>query len=175
MIGGLIGREDHVVVKAKKLFVERRVVGEDVGWVVVDFETVFHALDDDRGGAIANHPVERRSRELIAKVDVGDIEVFELSFDLVHSGAFAEDVGDELKGSYVVFVRIDWVVNGIASEIKTSHTDAFFVGGIIVKWIAVYNISHAIDSVMSFGIFYMTKFKIVIPGSHGDSLVERDF
>ncbi len=62
------GGEIHVIVEVEELFVERRVVGEDVGGVVIDFETVHDGLDDDGGaGGVANHPMEFGGRETFAE------------------------------------------------------------------------------------------------------------
>lgn len=65
------GGEIHVIVQVEELFVERRVVGEDVGGVVVDFETVHDGFDNDGGaGGIVNHPMELGGREFWSEREI---------------------------------------------------------------------------------------------------------
>lgn len=55
---------------------ELRVVGEDAGGVVVDFESFRDGFNDDAGaGDVGDNPVEVGNGELVAVVGVGEINV----------------------------------------------------------------------------------------------------
>ncbi len=72
------GGKVHVVIESEELFVERRVVGEDAGRVVVDFETVGDGFDDDTGaGEVGNHPMKFGGGEVVAEGKTAEVDAGE--------------------------------------------------------------------------------------------------
>ena len=68
----------HVVIESEELFVERRVVGEDAGRVVVNLETIGDGFDDNAGaGEVGNHPMKFGSGKVGAETEITEVEFCE--------------------------------------------------------------------------------------------------
>lgn len=126
-----------IIIEMEKLFVEWRIIGQDAGRVVIDMHAAGSGFDDDAILAVGEHPVQFGRRELSAKRCVGEIELLEESASFGDGAALAENPGDELELGNVGGVGGDGVEDGVAGEKQASHTKAFFVDGIIEKWVVV--------------------------------------
>lgn len=155
LVFGGSGGEMHIIIEGEKLFVEWRVVGEDAGRVVVDFETFGDRFDDDTGtGGVGDHPMKFGRWEFGVETEVAEIDVLEKSFDFSDSGAAAEEPGEKLELGDVIFAVDMVVVDGVADEVETGDAEAFFVDGVVEERVVLFvvgflsEVSDAHNSVM---------------------------
>ena len=135
------GGKMHVVVEGEKLFVEWRVISEDAGGVVVDFETFGNGFDDNAGaGGVVNHPMKLGRWELGAEAEVAEVDALEESFDFGDAGATAEEPGKKFELGNVVFAVDVVMVNGVADEVEAGNAKAFFVDGVVEKGIVLFTV-----------------------------------
>ena len=122
----------HVVIESEELFVERRVVGEDAGRVVVNLETIGDGFDDNAGaGEVGNHPMKFGSGKVGAETEITEVEFCEKGLGFGDAGALAEDPWEKFELGDVVFAVDVVVIDGVADEIETGDAKTFFVDGII--------------------------------------------
>ena len=68
----------HVVIESEELFVERRVVGEDAGGVVVNLEAIGDGFDDNTSaGEVGNHPMKFGGGEVVAEGKTAEVDASE--------------------------------------------------------------------------------------------------
>ena len=126
------GGKVHVVIESEELFVERRVVGEDAGRVVVNLETIGDGFDDNAGaGEVGNHPMKFGSGKVGAETEITEVEFCEKGLGFGDAGALAEDPWEKFELGDVVFAVDVVVIDGVADEIETGDAKTFFVDGII--------------------------------------------
>lgn len=136
----------HVVIEGEKLFVERRVVGENAGGVVVDLETFGDRFNDDAGaGGVAHHPVKFGRRKFRTETEVAEVNALEEGFGFGDIGATAKEPGKKFKLSDVVFAVDVIVVNGVADEVETGDAETFFVDGVIEKGVVLFVVGFLSD------------------------------
>lgn len=127
-----VGGEIAIVVKIEKLFVEGRIVGEDAGRVIVDFETVFSRFDDNAGaGGVVQNPMELGGGKVGAEGEAAQVEVFEGSAGFGDVSAVAENPRNDFELRNVVFAVEMIMVNGVADKVEPGHAEAFFVDGVV--------------------------------------------
>lgn len=141
--------ERLVVVELEHLLWEWRVVGEDTYRVIVDVEAIFHGFDDKAAGSICENPVELSTGEVFAELCVGQIHAGEFSTGFFQSSALAENPWDKFELSYVFFIRDRIGICGISDKVQSGHAESFFIDRVVVKWIAVGNMSHTDDCIVS--------------------------
>ncbi len=126
------GGKVHVVIESEELFVERRVVSENAGGVVVNLEAVGDGLDDDAGaGEVGNHPMKFGSGQVGAEWETAEVEFCEEGLGFGDAGALTEDPWEKLELGNVILVVDVVVIDGVADEIETGDTEAFFVDSVI--------------------------------------------
>lgn len=127
-----VGGEIAIVVKIEELFVERRIVSENAGGVIVDFEAVFGRFDDDTGaGDVTQNPMEFGGGKVGAEGEAAQVEVFEGDAGFGDVSATAKNPGNKLELRNVVFAVEMIMVNGVADKVEPGHTETFFVDGVV--------------------------------------------
>lgn len=114
------------------MFRELRVVGEDAGGVVVDFESFRDGFNDNTGaGSVGDDPMEVSNGELVAVVGVGEVDVGEKIFGFFDRGATAEEPRKKFELSNIILALDGGVINGVITKKKAGYAETFFVDGII--------------------------------------------
>lgn len=127
-----VGGEIAIVVKIEELLVEGRIVGEDAGGVIVDFEAVFSRFDDDTGaGGVTQNPMEFGGGKVGAEGKTAQVEILESSAGFGDVSATAKNPGNKLELRNVVFAVEMIMVNGVANKVEPGHAEAFFVDGVV--------------------------------------------
>ena len=140
--------ERLVVVELEHLLWEWRVDGEVPYRVIVDVEAIFHGFDDKAAGSICENPVELSTGEVFAELCVGQIHAGEFSTGFFQSSALAENPWDKFELSYVFFIRDRIGICGISDKVQSGHAESLFIDRVVVKWIAVGNMSHTDDCIV---------------------------
>ena len=140
--------ERLVVVELEHLLWEWRVVGEDTYRVIVDVKAIFHGFDDKAAGSICENPVELSTGEVFAELCVGQVHAGEFLTGFFQSSALAENPWDEFELGYVFFIRDRIGICGISDKVQSGHAESLFIDRVVVKWIAVGNMSHADDCIV---------------------------
>lgn len=132
LVFGSGGGEVHVIIEGEELFVERWVVGEDAGGVIVDFETFGDRFNDNASaGGVGNHPVEFGRRKLGAEAKVAEVDALEESFNFGDVRAASKKPGEEFELSDVVFAIDVVMIDGVADKVEAGDAEAFFVDSVI--------------------------------------------
>ena len=140
--------EGLVVVELEHLLWEWWVVGEDTYRVIVDVETVLYGFDDEASGGVCENPVKLGAREVFAELSVGQVHAGEFLTGFFQSSALAENPWDEFELGYVFFIRDRIGICGISDKVQSGHAESLFIDRVVVKWIAIGNMSHTNDCIV---------------------------
>ena len=65
----------HIIIKLKKLFIKRWIIGKNTQRVIIDFETIGNGFYDDAGARyVGDNPVKLGGWKLLAKGKVGKVD-----------------------------------------------------------------------------------------------------
>lgn len=127
-----VGGEIAIVVKIEELLVERWIVSENAGGVIVDFKAVFSRFDDDTGaGSVVQNPMEFGGGKVRTEGEAAQVEVFEGGAGFGDVSAAAENPRNDFELRNVVFAVEMIMVNGVADKVESGHAEAFFIDGVV--------------------------------------------
>ena len=111
-------------------------------------EAIFHGFDDKATGGVCEDPVKLGAGEVFAELSAGQIHTGEFLAGFFQSSTLAEDPWDEFKLGYVFFIRDRIGISSISDKIQSGHAESLFIDCVIVKWIAIGNMSHTDDCIV---------------------------
>ena len=111
-------------------------------------EAVLHGFDNEAAGSICEDPVKLGAREAFAELSVGQVHAGEFLTGFFQSSALAENPWDEFELGYVFFIRDRIGICGISDKVQSGHAESLFIDCVIVKWIAIGNMSHTDDCIV---------------------------
>ena len=88
------------------------------------------------------------AREAFAELSVGQVHAGEFLTGFFQSSTLAENPWDEFKLGYVFFIRDRIGISSISDKMQSGHAESLFIDCVVVKWIAVGNMSHADDCIV---------------------------
>ena len=87
-------------------------------------------------------------RRVFAELSVGQVHAGEFLTGFFQSSALAENPWDKFELSYVFFIRDRIGICGISDKVQSGHAESLFIDRVVVKWIAVGNMSHTDDCIV---------------------------
>ncbi len=150
------------------LLIKGGIVGHHSGGVVVDLQAFLYGFHSDGLFLVRNDPMQLSQGQLVAERSIDQIDLVQQQSCLLHTGALAENPGNELKGGHIVLAGGKGLVVRITHEIQTGHAKPFFVDGIIEQREIPSKMRHSDQSIMVLHFSHVTEGNREIPG-HDDN------
>ena len=165
----------HIVIEVKHLLWKRRIIGKDsrrIGIYMDSRENGFHGY-----GLIlvSKDPVELGQWKALTERRIDQIDLFQKTEGLLYRSTLSQDPGNKFKlGHIILSVRLFPIV-GISNEIKASHSQAFFIYGLIIERIIVSHMGHADHGIVGFHGPLKTEAEGIVPWSDGHLVAKGKF
>ena len=154
---------------------ERRVVREDTGHVLVDAHAGLEGLDDDATGLVRDDPVQLASGQILREAVVRDVHDREQTKDVIDGPGLAKKIGDELEGRDVLPPLLKGVITGVPDEIEAGDREARLVHRVVIKRGIPGQMGHAEDGVMAFQALDVAKGNRVVAWQQHDRFPVGEF
>ena len=117
--------QPHIVAHVNSVKRKGRLIRQNVKGVVVYCKPVTQRLYRDTACFIAEHPMQRRQRKLLAEADIDQIDFFKKALRFIHAGALRQKPRNQLKRRNVILSLRKGIVDGVLGKCKPAMLSPF--------------------------------------------------